>query len=59
MSLRLRHQFQQIQEGIEPDNFINPDKLRNMEKVLLKEAFKLILSVQEKKRKKYHAWMIR
>jgi CBS domain-containing protein len=59
MSLRLRHQFQQIQEGIEPDNFINPANLRNMEKVLLKEAFKLILSVQEKTIKKYNAWMTR
>jgi CBS domain-containing protein len=59
MSLRLRHQFQLVQEGLEPDNFINPSGLRNMEKILLKEAFKLILSVQEKTMKKYNAWMIR
>jgi len=59
MSLRLRHQFQQIQEGVEPDNYINPNGLQNMEKVLLKEAFKLILSVQERIKKKYSEWMTR
>ncbi len=58
MSLRLRHQFQQIQEGVEPDNYINPDGLKNMEKVLLREAFKLILAVQERTRKKYSDWMV-
>jgi CBS domain-containing protein len=58
MSLRLRHQFQQIQGGVEPDNFINPHDLGTLEKRLLKEAFKLILSVQEATRKKYSTWMV-
>ncbi len=58
MSLRLRHQFQQREEGGEPDNFIDPRDLGAMEKRLLKEAFKLILSVQEAARKKYGALMV-
>jgi CBS domain-containing protein len=56
MSLRLRHQFQQMQEGVDPDNFINPHDYSNMEKRLLKEAFKLILSVQNSMTKKYSPW---
>ncbi len=59
MSLRLKHQFRQMQDGIEPDNFINPNSLRPMERILLKEAFKLILTVQEKTVKKYNSWMVR
>jgi CBS domain-containing protein len=57
MSLRLRHQFQQIREGTEPDNFIDPRRLSNIEKTVMKETFRLILSVQEKTRKKYAAWL--
>ncbi len=57
-SLRLRHQFQQIRKGAEPDNFIDPGGFSNMEKTLLREAFRLILSVQEITRKKYAAWMV-
>ena len=53
MSLRLRHQFQQLQEGVDPDNFIDPLSLGVMDKTFLKEAFKLILSVQEKTIRKY------
>ena len=52
MSLRLRHQFQQIQEGTDPDNFIDPHDLGDMERTMLKAAFKLILSAQEALRKK-------
>jgi CBS domain-containing protein len=57
MSLRLRHQFQQIQEGVAPDNFINPHDLGKMERRFLKETFRLILSVQEATRYRYGAWM--
>ncbi|MGE5892656.1 MAG: DUF294 nucleotidyltransferase-like domain-containing protein [bacterium] len=58
MSLRLRHQFQQIEEGIEPDNFINPHDLGTLEKRLLKETFKLIISVQEAGREKLGTWTV-
>lgn len=58
MSLRLRHQFQQMQEGIEPDNFINPQELGVIEKRMLKETFKLILSVQDATMRKYGGYMV-
>jgi CBS domain-containing protein len=53
MSLRLRHQYEQIREGSQPDNFINPQCLSMMEKTVLKESFKLIATVQESIRRKY------
>ncbi|TAN44907.1 MAG: cyclic nucleotide-binding/CBS domain-containing protein [Nitrospirae bacterium] len=55
MSLRLRHQFDQIQSKSEPDNFINPDGLSRIEKKTLKETFKLIARTQEGIREQYHA----
>lgn len=57
MSLRLRHQFQQIEKGIEPDNFIDPRDLGAMERRMLKETFKLILSVQESTKRKYSEYL--
>jgi CBS domain-containing protein len=56
MSLRLRHQFRQMGEGTDPDNFINPHDLSVMEQRQLKEAFRLILFVQEATKQKYSAW---
>lgn len=53
MSLRLRHQYEQIKEGSSPDNFINPQCLGTMERTMLKESFKLIDTVQETVRKQY------
>ncbi len=58
MSLRLRHQFRQIEDGVEPDNYIDPARLGAMERTLLKESFKLILSVQEAIIKKYSPLMV-
>ena len=58
MSLRLRHQFQRMEQGLEPDNFVNPDHLSVIERRMLKEAFKLILSVQDRTMKKYHDYMV-
>ncbi len=55
MSLRLRHQFGQIQEGTDPDNFIDPHDLGDMERTMLKGTFKLILSAQEALRKQHGA----
>ena len=57
MSIRLRHQFEQIEKGIEPDNFIDPRDLGLLERRMLKEVFKLILSVQEATKKKYSDYM--
>lgn len=45
--LRIHHQFEQIEAGIELDNFINPNKLSNLEKKTLKEACQLISKIQD------------
>jgi CBS domain-containing protein len=58
MSLRLRHQYQRIQAGHEPDNFIDPQGLGAMERAMLKEAFKLIVTAQETIAKKYSSLQV-
>lgn len=58
MSLRLRHQYQRIQAGYEPDNFIDPQGLGAMERAMLKEAFKLIMAAQETITKKYSSLQV-
>ena len=45
--LRIHHQYAQINSGQDPDNFINPNKLSNLEKRSIKEAFQLISTVQD------------
>ncbi len=46
MLLRIHHQVEQMESGVNPDNFINPDKLSNLEKRTLREAFHLIAKLQ-------------
>jgi CBS domain-containing protein len=46
MLLRIRHQFEQIEAGLEPDNFINPKTLSNLEKKMMRDAFSLITKMQ-------------
>jgi CBS domain-containing protein len=47
MMLRIQHQFEQIESDKTPDNFINPDRLSNLEKKTMKEAFGLISRMQD------------
>jgi CBS domain-containing protein len=47
MLLRIQHQFEQLSNGIDPDNLINPDRLTGLQKKTLKEAFNLIAGMQE------------
>ncbi len=47
MLLRVQHQYEQIKEGLQPDNFINPDRLSNLEKKTIREAFHLISKLQD------------
>ncbi|MDI6726777.1 MAG: putative nucleotidyltransferase substrate binding domain-containing protein, partial [Smithellaceae bacterium] len=47
MSLRIRHQLEQIEAGLEPDNYLNPESLSILEANTLKESFKLIALVQD------------
>ncbi len=47
MLLRIQHQYEQIEAGIKPDNFINPKNLSNLQRKTIKEAFKLISKIQD------------
>lgn len=47
MLLRIQHQVEQIEAGMEPDNFINPNKLSNLERKTIKGAFNLISKMQD------------
>jgi CBS domain-containing protein len=55
MLLRIHHQFEQIESGNNPDNFINPNRLSNLEKRTLKEAFHLISKLQDTIIERYKA----
>lgn len=45
--LRIRHQYDLIEHGMTPDNFVNPARMSNLDKKTLKEVFQLILKVQD------------
>lgn len=47
MLIRIRHQYEQVLQGSMPDNFIDPEKLSNLEKKLLKDTFQLISKLQD------------
>ncbi|MBF0457386.1 MAG: cyclic nucleotide-binding/CBS domain-containing protein [Nitrospirae bacterium] len=46
MLLRIQHQFEKIRRGLPPDNFIRPDKLTNLQKRTVREAFQIISKIQ-------------
>lgn len=52
--LRILHQYDQIEAGINPDNFINPDNLSNLQKKTLKESCQLISRIQDSIAKQYN-----
>jgi CBS domain-containing protein len=45
--LRIHNQYEQMRTGHAPDNFINPNRLSNLEKRSIKEAFHLISTIQD------------
>jgi CBS domain-containing protein len=47
MMIRIQLQFDQIKEGKEINNFINPNNLSNLEKRIAKETFQLISKIQD------------
>ncbi|MGE5300418.1 MAG: DUF294 nucleotidyltransferase-like domain-containing protein [Acidobacteriota bacterium] len=51
--LRIHHQFDRIEAGLEPDNFIDPNRLGNLEKRILKESCQLISRIQDAIAKQY------
>lgn len=46
MQLRLVHQLQQIEQGVLPDNYIDPAQLTELEQRMLKDAFGVIEQMQ-------------
>ncbi len=53
MSLRLHHQYEQVQRGEKPDNYINPKHLTQLERKFFKEVCSLISKVQDRIENKY------
>jgi CBS domain-containing protein len=51
--LRIHHQFDRIAAGLEPDNFINPDKLSILQKRTFKEVCRIISRAQDSIVKQY------
>ena len=54
MRLRLMNQLNMIKDGKEPDNFINPSELTDIERHTLKKAFLLIGEIQSYIGDSYH-----
>ncbi len=52
-SLLIHHQLEQIEHGLAPDPFINPEKLTNIEKNTLREIFKLTAKIYDIIEKSY------
>jgi len=46
--LRMAHQVEQLQAGIEPDDHLNPGDLSQLARAHLKEAFRAVASVQKR-----------
>ena len=44
--IRARHQAQSVEQGIGPNNHVNPDVLSSMERRALKDAFKVLSTAQ-------------
>ncbi len=55
MLLRIQNQFEQIKERMQPNNFINPDRLSNLERRTVKEAFQVVSNVQDMIIERYKA----
>jgi CBS domain-containing protein len=52
--LRIHHQYEQIKNGKEPDNFVNPDTLSNLERKTLKDACQFLSRLQDAVAKEYN-----
>ena len=57
MSLRLRHQFDQLRQGALTDNFINPAGLSMMDRRALLESFRIISLAQDAIKNQYGAML--
>jgi CBS domain-containing protein len=57
--LRIRHQAEQMATGEKQDNFINPRKLSNLERSMLRESFHIISRAQEAVADRYGIGLVR
>ncbi len=53
--LRIEHQAEQIRKGQQADNFLPPKQLSRLERAHLRDAFKVIRTMQESLSQRYHA----
>ena len=53
--LRIEHQAEQIRKGQQADNFLSPKQLSRLERAHLRDAFKVIQTMQESLSQRYHA----
>lgn len=54
-TLRMRHQVAQLKAGRPADNYLPPDELSPLERGHLRDAFKVIVELQEAMDNRYHA----
>ncbi|NMP33108.1 cyclic nucleotide-binding/CBS domain-containing protein [Thalassotalea sp. M1531] len=52
-TLRLNHQANQLQEGVKADNFLAPKEISRLEREHLKDAFKVVKTLQENRQAVY------
>jgi CBS domain-containing protein len=53
MQLRLVHQWHMHEEGLEPDNFIDPDILSDLDRHTLKDAFAVVSEIKTHLREEF------
>ncbi|WP_448565805.1 putative nucleotidyltransferase substrate binding domain-containing protein [Thalassotalea ganghwensis] len=51
--LRMKHQAQLLQQGKQPNNYLNPKQLSKLEREHLKDAFKVIKTLQDSRQSVY------
>ncbi|MCB2183702.1 MAG: CBS domain-containing protein [Desulfobulbaceae bacterium] len=54
MQLRLIHQLHMMEDGEQPNNYINPADLSDLEKQTLKEAFEVVRRIQTNVKQHFH-----
>ena len=54
MELRLSHQLKRMEDGGQPDNYLKPSELSEMERHSLKDAFLVIGEMQSFLKNRFH-----
>jgi CBS domain-containing protein len=57
--LRIHHQVEQVARGERPDNFVNPRKLSNLERSMIRESFHIISHAQKMMADRYGIGLVR